>query len=71
MIGEVRMSANVAVQEAKIKLAEDIENVRSWNIAGWREALRKLTGKHDSTNQDPKKQQQKVGEEEMVTGDDN
>lgn len=34
VIDEVRMSAVVVVWEAKINLVEDLENARSWNVAG-------------------------------------
>lgn len=52
MIVEVRINCVVVVQEAKIKLAEDLENVGSQNVAGWHEALSKLTGEHAGANHD-------------------
>lgn len=45
VIAETKAGAVVAVWEAKLKLAKDIENVGFLNVAGWREALAKLIGK--------------------------
>ena len=53
VIAEVKSNVVEAIWEAKIKLAEDVENVRSWNVAGWREILAKLTGKLVDDGQDP------------------
>lgn len=44
VINEVKSSTIEAVWEAKIKMAYDVENAGSWNVAGWHEALAKLTG---------------------------
>ena len=53
MIVDANASDAVAIWEAKIKLAEDLENLVSWNVAGWRKALAKLSGKHVTATQDP------------------
>lgn len=43
MIVQVKMSVVVAVWEAKIKLVEDLQNLGSWNVIGWHEAMSKFT----------------------------
>ena len=35
VITEAKASAVVAVWEAKMKLAKDMDNAGSWNLAGW------------------------------------
>lgn len=45
VIAKVKASIVVAVREAKLMLAENMENAGSCNIPGWCEALAKLTGK--------------------------
>lgn len=52
MITEVKGSTVVVFWEAKIKLTEDVSNMGSWNVAGWREVLAKLNGKPVNTIQD-------------------
>ena len=42
MIVEVKASATLAVWEAKIKLAEDVANAGSYNLAEWRVTLAEL-----------------------------
>lgn len=49
---ETKVNVVVDVWEAKLKV-EDVENARSQNVAGWREALAKLTGKPIDAGQDP------------------
>lgn len=39
VITEAKPSAVVAIWEAKIKLAEDVTNTGSWNLAGWQASL--------------------------------
>lgn len=74
VIAEAKTSAVVAVWEAKIKLAEDLENTGSWNVARWHETLVKLTGKTVSASQDPALQPKEVGEKNKTevapSGDD-
>ena len=53
VIVEVKASAAITIWEAKIKLAEDFENVGSCNVTGWFEALAKLTNKPVGTNYNP------------------
>ena len=50
VIAKVKGSIVVAVCETKIKLAEGVAIVGSWNVSGWREALGKLTGKSVNTS---------------------
>ena len=42
----------MAIWEAKIKLVEDLDNSGS-NVAGWHEALAKITGKPVTATEDP------------------
>lgn len=44
----------MAVWEAKIKLAGDLENSGSWNVVRWCEALAKKTGKPVIIVEDPR-----------------
>ena len=53
MIADAKASAAVAIWEAKIKLTKDLVNLGSCNVAGWREALSKITGKPVTTVEDP------------------
>ena len=62
VITEVKKSVVVAIWKAKIKLVEDLENARSWNVVGWRGALDKLIGKPIDTSQDPALQPKEGGE---------
>lgn len=74
VIFEVRGSVVVAVWDAKIKIAEDVANVGSWNVDGWCEALAKQTGEHVNTSQDHVKQKKVGGQKEearKVPGGDN
>lgn len=52
IIVEEKASASVVVQETKIKLVEDLENVGSCDTVGQREALFKLTGNPMKASQD-------------------
>lgn len=52
VITDTKASIVVAIWEAKIKLAEDLDNLGSWNIAGWCEALDKIIGKPATTTKD-------------------
>lgn len=54
MISELKSSIAEAVWEAKIKMVEDMEkgDVGSWNVAGWCDALTKLTGKQLNASKD-------------------
>ena len=45
MIVEVKSSSVEAIWETKIKLAKDMVNAGSWNVAGWHEALAKFSGR--------------------------
>ena len=38
VIVDAKRSAMIAILQAKIKLAEDLENTSSWDMEGWREA---------------------------------
>lgn len=52
VIVEVKGSVAMAIWEAKNKLAEDVANAGSWNVADWHEALAKLTGEPVNIVQD-------------------
>lgn len=62
VIMEVKASAIVAIWEAKIKVAEDLKNAGSWNVAGGHKALSKLTGKNIDSSQDPALQPNQGGQ---------
>ena len=49
---KTKVSAAIAVWEANIKLAKDIENVGSQNVVGWHEAHGKITGEPIVASQD-------------------
>ena len=68
VISDAKISVVVAVWEAKIHLAEGLENVGSSNVDSWREALAKLSGKPATANQDPVLRLSK--EEEKKADDD-
>lgn len=70
VIAKANSNAVVTVQEAKIKLAEDVANIGSWDLTGWHTILAQLTGESAKTGQDPERQRPKVGEEEEIPGDD-
>lgn len=53
VISDAKVSTAVAVWEAKTRLAEDLKNVTSWDVVGWRKALVKLIGKPATASQDP------------------
>ena len=53
VISDAKVNVAVAFWEAKIHLAEDLENAGSWDMDCWHEALAKLTGKPAVANQDP------------------
>lgn len=55
MIVEVRGSVVADVWGANIKLEEDDAKIGSWTVAGWHEALTKLTSDHVNMWQDPTK----------------
>lgn len=59
VITKVKASAVMAVWEVKIKLVEDVANVGSWNMAGWRTTLAELKGDFFMTSEDPKGQHPK------------
>ena len=63
---EVKASVAMAVWDAKIKLSGDLWNTGSWNVAGWREALTKLTGKPVKASQDPVPQSKEGGEKDKT-----
>lgn len=46
VIIELKSSAPEVIQEAKIKLAEGMENTSSWDVEGWFKALAKLADEH-------------------------
>ena len=52
VISDAKASAAVSILKAKIKLAEDLEHSRSWNVVGWSKALAKLIGKPVTTTED-------------------
>lgn len=64
VIVEMKGSTIVVFWEAKIKLAEDVANARSWNGADWHEALAKLTSESVNTSRDPVGQLKVRGEVE-------
>lgn len=72
VIADLKSSSTETIQKAKIKMKEDVEkgNTRSQNVAGWRDALAKLTGKHVNINQDlaKKKKEKEGGEEKIMEG---
>lgn len=53
VIADAKTSVVMAILEAMIKLAEDLENGGSWDVDDWREALGKLIGNPATANQDP------------------
>lgn len=53
VITEARSSAAEVVCVEKVKLAEDVQNARSWDVVGWREALANLIGRSINDCQDP------------------
>ena len=53
VIADLKKNVTMAILEAKIKLAEDLENAGSWDVDGWRDELAKLIGKPATANQDP------------------
>lgn len=53
VIVDAKTSVEVAIWEAKIRIAEDLENSGSWNVAGWHEVLAKITGKPATIIEDP------------------
>ena len=57
----------IAVWEAKIRLAEDLDNASSWDVDGLREALANLTGKPATTTHDPVLQLTGGGEKKGMT----
>lgn len=70
-----------AIWEENIKFAKDIENVGSWNVVGWHEALAKLIGMpvnvgHDLPDkmreeEEKKKDKEEEKKMEKVVGDRN
>lgn len=58
------------VWEAKIKLAEDVANVGSWNLVGCHATLAELKGKLIKTSEDPEGQQPKADDEKKISGND-
>lgn len=66
VIVEVKASAAITIWEAKIKLAEDFENVGSWNVARWRETLGKLNGEPLGASQNPVLHPKEGGEKTEV-----
>ena len=71
VIVEGKSSAAMAVWETKIKLVKEIANTGSWDLAGRREALAKLTSKLVNNSHDPEGQLSRVDEVEKTTSDDN
>ena len=53
VVAKAKASVMVAILEAKIMLAEDLEHSGSWNVVAWCEALAKLTGNPVTTVEDP------------------
>ena len=70
VIVDVNSSVVVAIWEAKIKLAEDLENSGSWNVVGWREVLAKITGKPVTATKDPGSNLVKEEKEKDAANDD-
>lgn len=68
VIVDAKARAAVAIQEAKIKLDEDLDNSGSWNEAGWCEALAKISSKSTTATKDPRSQPAK--EEKKNEADD-
>ena len=70
MISDAKVNVAMAVWEAKIHLAEDLEHEGSWDVDGWREALSKLTGKPATANQDHVLHLNEEGEKKDAADDD-
>lgn len=70
VIAEVKANFSMTVQEAKIKLAEDVANTGSQNLDGQCAALDKLKGEPINTSQDPEGKQLKEDEEDKTSGND-
>ena len=68
---EAEASVDVAIWEAKLKLAEDMANAGFQNLVVWRTTLPQITGEPVNTCQDPKGQQPKAGKEKKIIGNEN
>lgn len=71
VIAKVKSNVVMVVWETKIKLDEDVVNVGSLDLVGWREALDKLNAKLVNTSQDPEGQLSKVDGMEKTTSNHN
>lgn len=69
MITDAKTTTAIAILQAKINLVEDLENVSSWDVEGWRVALAKLTDKPVVSNQD-RVLMLTGGGEKVAVGDD-
>ena len=70
VIVDAKTSAAIAILQAKINLAEDLENASSWDVEGRREVLAKLIDKSIVANQDPMLMFTGGGEKKVTTDDD-
>lgn len=53
VIAEVKASVVMVVWDAKIKLDEDVVNIGSWNLVGWRATLAEFKCKSVKTREHP------------------
>lgn len=63
VIAKVKASIVIVVWEAKIRLAEDVSNIGSWNLTRWRATLAELKVEFVKTDEYPEEPHHMVNEE--------